>query len=95
MNWKLTTGTPELHPISAKSPWYQIGIDFVGPLSSESDDGSRYILTISDYFTKWVEEIPTPDKSASSVATALFKVCIHGFMHMIRCVLLIIPANFA
>ena len=39
-------------------------------------DRSRYILTISDYFTKWIEAIPTLDKSASSVATALFKVCI-------------------
>ena len=65
MNLKLTTGTPELHPIPAKSPWYQIGIDFARSLSPESD-GSRYILTISDYFTKWVEVIPTPDKSANS-----------------------------
>ena len=76
MNRKLTTGKPELHLIPVKSPWYQIGIDFIGPLCPEADDGSHYILTISDYFTKWVEAIPTFDKSASSVATVLFKVCI-------------------
>ena len=51
-----------------------IGIDFVGPISPTAFDGSRFILTISDYFTKWVEALPTPDKSASSVATTLFKV---------------------
>jgi len=74
MNRKMTTGTPELHPIPVKSPWHQIGIDFVGPLSSKADDGSRYILTVSDYFTKWVEAVPTTDKSASTVADVLFKV---------------------
>ena len=74
MNRKFTTGVPELHPIAVKSPWYMIGIDFIGPISPESEDGSRYILTISDYFTKWVEALPTLDKYASTVAAALFKV---------------------
>jgi len=40
----------------------------------EADDGSRCILTVSDYFTKWVEAVPTTDKSASTVADVLFKV---------------------
>ena len=74
MNRKLTTGIPELHPIPVKSPWHQIGIDFIGPLCPVADDGSQYILTVSDYFTKWVEAVPTPDKTASSVSNALFKV---------------------
>ncbi|KAL5500060.1 hypothetical protein EMCRGX_G011558 [Ephydatia muelleri] len=52
MNRKLTTGVPELHPIPVKAPWYMVGIDFIGPLSPVAKDGSRYILTISDYFTK-------------------------------------------
>ena len=74
MNKKLTSGTPELHPIPVKSPWFQIGIDYIGPLSPPANDGSRFILTVSDYFTKWVEAIPTQDKMASTVANALFKV---------------------
>ena len=74
MNRRLTTGKPELHPIPVKLPWSMIGIDFIGPISPEASDGSKYILTISDYFTKWVEAIPTPDKTACSVALALFKV---------------------
>eukprot|EP00731_Ephydatia_muelleri_P038909 Em0983g3a len=57
MNRKLTTGVPVLHPIPVKAPWYMVGIDFIGPLSPVAKDGSRYILTISDYFTKWVEVI--------------------------------------
>ena len=76
MNRKLTCGVPELHPIPVKSPWYMIGIDFIGPVSPPGEDGSKYILTISGYFTKWVETIPTPDKTATTVANCLFKVCI-------------------
>eukprot|EP00731_Ephydatia_muelleri_P033592 Em0033g8a len=73
MNRKLTTGVRELHPIPVKAPWYMVGIDFIGPLSPVAKDGSRYILTISDYFTKWVEVVPTVNKMASTVASSLFK----------------------
>ena len=52
MNRKLTTGSPALHPIPVKTTWYQIGIDFMGPLSPTAEDGSRYILTITDFFFK-------------------------------------------
>ena len=82
MNRKLTSGVPELHPIPVKSPWRMIGIDFIGPLSREADDGSCYILTLSDYFTKWVEAVPTADKTASGVAASLFKVNVTTFMFM-------------
>ena len=95
MNRKMTTGVSELHPVPVKAPWHMLGIDFIGPLTPEAEDGSQYILTISDYFTKWVEAIPTPDKTASTVADSLFKVfiindfgmctfssCLGGWVHM-------------
>ena len=84
MNRKLTTGVPELHPIAVKSPWHQLGIDFVGPLTPTTEDGSRYILTLSDYFTKWVEAIPTPDKSANGVAASLFKVIVYHVQPLMK-----------
>ena len=50
-------------------------MDFIGPLSPIAEDGAQYyVLTISDYFTKWVEAFPTPNKCASGVANARFKV---------------------
>ena len=57
MNRKLTTGTPHLNPIPVKAPWHMVGIDFVGPLSPIAEDGSQFIFTIADYFTKWVDAI--------------------------------------
>ena len=57
-------------------PWYHIGIDLIEPLHvyPPSTQGNRYIFTISDYFTKFVVAIALPDKFASTVAAALFKV---------------------
>ena len=48
VNRKLTSKKPELHPIKVKSPWYHVGIDFVGPLTPISPPGNRYILTLSE-----------------------------------------------
>ena len=50
MNKKIEKGRPELNPIPVKSPWYHLGIDFVGPISPPSSEGNRYILTVSDYY---------------------------------------------
>ena len=66
---------PEFHPIPIHSPWNHIGIDFVGPISPISRAGNRYILTISDYFTKWASAFALPSKEAHGVANVLFKVC--------------------
>ena len=78
MNKKANTAKPELHPISVKSPWYQLGINFIGPYSPPSASGNKYVLTLSDYFTKfmWVKVLQT--KEASGVAQALREV---RFMH--------------
>ena len=63
MNKKIETGRPELHPIPIKSPWYHLGMDFVGPVSPPSLTGNRYTLTISDYFTQfgWAKALPTKE----------------------------------
>ena len=65
---------PQLNPIPVKSPWYMDGINYIGPISQVADDRCRYILTVTDYFTKCAEAIPTADRSAASTSTALFKV---------------------
>ena len=84
MNKKITTERPELHPVPVKSPWYHLGIDFVGPISPTSFGGNRYILTVSDYFTKfaWAKALPT--KEAVNVVSALREVNImHATCHLL------------
>ena len=74
MNKKLTLERPELHPILVKSLMYHIGIDFVGPILPTSSAGNRYILMVSDYFTRfgWAKALPT--KEARNVVDALKEV---------------------
>lgn len=57
-----------------KSPWFHVGIDLIGPINPTSNAGNRYILTISDYFSKFVDAMPLPDKSGSGVVKNLRKV---------------------
>ncbi len=74
MNPKIVSERPQLHPIPIKSPWYHLGMDFVGPISPMSVSGNRYIFTISDYFTKfaWAKAVPT--KEAIGVIEVLKEV---------------------
>ena len=74
VNRKLTDKTPELHPIPVKSLLFHVGIDFIGPIKPTSVTGNRFILTISDYFSKFVDAVPLPDKSAPGVVRSLCKV---------------------
>lgn len=75
---KVSKAAPQLHPVPVVSPWYHIGIDFIGPISPPSQQGNVYILTIIDYFTKFVEAVPLPNKLASGVAAVLFKVSVYS-----------------
>ena len=56
-------------------------MDFIGPISPPSQSGNRYILTISDYFTKFVWAKALPTKEAVNVVSALREVgCIYYMM---------------
>ena len=60
--------TPELHPVSVMSPCFHVVMDFVGPINPTSHQGNKYILTLSDYFTMFVEAVALPNKCAPGVA---------------------------
>ena len=71
-----------------------MGIDFVGPLNPVTTKGNKYILTISDYFTKFVDAIPLPDKSAHHVAGSLFQVMLSQYCRIVTihlCIHLCLP----
>ena len=68
-----------LHPVKVvPKPWYLVGIDLIDAPTT-SQNGSKYLLTQTDYFTKYVEAVPLPNKCADSVAKALYSTfCRHG-----------------
>jgi hypothetical protein len=70
---KVSKAAPELHTVAVVAPLHYLGIDFIGPLTVTTS-GSCYILTISDYFSKFVHAFAMDSKHASGVAGALFKV---------------------
>lgn len=66
---QLFSGKPHLaalplRPVVIDEPFKQWGVDFIGPINPHSSAGHMYILIAMDYFTKWVEAIPT--KKANS-----------------------------
>ncbi len=84
MNKVLKKPIASLHPITVNSPWYRIGIDLVGPLPLTSS-GNVYIITCSDYFTKWPEAAALKEKSASAVARFLYQIITrHGSPRIIQ-----------
>ena len=48
-----------LNPISVEAPFQQWGLDFIGEINPNSSGQHRWILIETDYFTKWIEAIPT------------------------------------
>ena len=54
-----------LKPIAVNAPFQQWGLEFIGELGPSSSGKHGWILTATNFFTKWVEAIPTrktPDK---------------------------------
>ncbi|CAI5670301.1 unnamed protein product [Oreochromis niloticus] len=70
---KPLTAVQPLQCIQVSEVWELIGIDLTGPLPKTSS-GFQYILTATDYFSKWVEAFPLKTKSASEVAQHLCSI---------------------
>ena len=47
-----------LKPISIEAPFQQWGLDFIGEIHHPSTGQHKWILTATDYFTKWIEVVP-------------------------------------
>jgi hypothetical protein len=59
-------------------PMERVQIDILGPLPLTTN-GNKYILTMCDCFTKWVEAIPLPNQEASTVAKGFVNEFISRF----------------
>ena len=48
-----------LNPILVEAPFQQWGLDFIGEINPNSSSQHTWILAAKNYFTKWIESIPT------------------------------------
>ena len=63
---------PLQYPPVAGRPGQAVSLDFVGPLP-ESPSGNKYILVITDMYSKFAEALPLPNQTAETTAGALWK----------------------
>ena len=63
----------------------RVALDVVGPLP-KSRRGNRFILVVSDYFTRWPEAYAIVDHVATTVAQTLIEewVSRYGIMHTLH-----------
>jgi hypothetical protein len=60
-----------LKPVVASTPFQQWGLDFIGEIHPPSSGQHRWILTATDYFTKWIEAAPTRNASHKVIISFL------------------------
>ncbi|KAI9554901.1 Retrovirus-related Pol polyprotein [Daphnia sinensis] len=76
-----TTNRTFLHPHElAKAPFDVVGMDFMGPFNPPSTRNNKYIMVITDFFTKWPEVVALPDQTALTTADASLNLIVqrHG-----------------
>jgi hypothetical protein len=56
-----------MNPIIKPWPFRGWGVDMIDKINPPSSKGHQYILTITDYFTKWVEAIPMKSVTSKDV----------------------------
>jgi hypothetical protein len=78
-----------LKPISVEAPFRQWGLDFIGEIHLQSSSQHKWILTTTDYFTKWIEEIPTTQATYDVIIRFLEENILSRF----RCLTNIITDN--
>ena len=64
------------------APMERLAMDILGPLPL-TPCGNRYVLVVTDYFTKWTESYAIPNQKAATVAEKLVSkfVCRFGVPH--------------
>lgn len=71
--------------VKVGAPMERIAVNLMGPLN-ETERRNRYILVVSDYFSKWVEAYPVPNQEATTVADKIASewVCRYGAPHSLH-----------
>ena len=62
----------------ASHPFKKISWDIMGPLSTSSQ-GNKYILVVTDLFTKWIEAFPIKGTTTITLATILLNDIVYHY----------------
>jgi hypothetical protein len=68
----------ELTPLPIMGMGFRLAVDLAGPFISSSR-GNTYFMVVIDSFSKWLEVIPIPNKTAATTARALHREWICRF----------------
>lgn len=60
-----------LNYVTVEAPFVQWGIDFIGEIIEKSSRGHKWFLVATNYFTKWIEAIPTKQATSKVVINFL------------------------
>jgi mannose-6-phosphate isomerase class I len=90
---KTTITYPSPQAGGVEAPFQQWGLDFIGEFKENSSNGYRWVLTATDYFTRWVEAIPTKRATEEVVMNFLEERIITRFGVLLR--LLLITPNIS
>ncbi|XP_051499625.1 gypsy retrotransposon integrase-like protein 1 isoform X2 [Apus apus] len=69
-----TTTAPKTNPFKAEDPWTAVNIDLMGPFNV-TNRSHKYIIIMTDLFTRWAVILPLHDTSAAEIAKAVVTVC--------------------
>ena len=72
-------GNTPLKPVEVQAPFQQWGMDFIGEISPKTSTGYSWILVATNYFTKWVEAVPTRNGTSKVVNNFLLTNIISRF----------------
>ncbi|GFX19406.1 retrovirus-related Pol polyprotein from transposon 412 [Trichonephila clavipes] len=72
-NYKNALPAGRLIPIVSNYPNEIVTLDLLGPYPTSRAERYRFLLVITDHFTKWSELIPLRKASAQAIANALFE----------------------
>ncbi|KAK1663155.1 hypothetical protein QYE76_051314 [Lolium multiflorum] len=68
-----------MNPIIKPWPFRGWGMDMIGEIHPSSSKGHRWVLAITDYFTKWVEAVPMKKVASEDVIKFVLEHVIHRF----------------
>ncbi|GLJ17131.1 hypothetical protein SUGI_0296430 [Cryptomeria japonica] len=72
----------ELQPLASPWPFCQRGLDLIGKIHPLSSNGHKFIITATEYFTKWIEAVPLTQVTGKQIATFILNyiICRYGIL---------------